>query len=139
MTRTRRRFAACSAIAVLVIVLAACGGDDDSASGSKSTTPKVYTEQDTEITVAKGEQFVIELPATPSTGYSWSAQDDDLVSLEGTTQVRGGSAPGAPGTQRMTFRAEATGATTLVLDYARPFEPGVPPAETASFDVTVSG
>jgi inhibitor of cysteine peptidase len=139
MRGPRRRCGAWWSIILLAVVLSACGGDDDSSSGATSSTPKVYTEQDSEITVAKGARFVIELPATPSTGYSWSAQDDDLVSLEDTTQVRGGSAPGAQGTQRMTFRAEAAGATTLVLQYSRPFEPGVPPAETASFDVTITG
>ncbi len=129
-------------VALLTLVTPACGSDSDpdpgSRSGSGSASPKVYTEQDTEVTVARGDEFVLELPATPSTGYSWSAQDNDLVSLEGSEQVRGGSAPGAEGTQRMTFRADATGSTTLNLDYTRPFEPDAPPAETASFDVTVT-
>lgn len=125
-------------VAVCTLLLAACGDGDDSDSSSASRG-EVYTEQDSEISVARGDEFVIELPATPSTGYAWTAQDDDLVSLEHTDQVRGGSMPGAQGTQRLTFRAEAEGSTTLVLDYERSFEPGVPPAETASFDVTVTG
>ena len=45
--------------------------------------------------------------------------------------------PGASGTQRMTFKAHKTGSSTLELAYAGQFEAGVPPAKTASFDVTV--
>ena len=37
----------------------------------------------------------------------------------------------------MTFKAYKTGSSTLELAYARQFEAGVPPAKTASFDVTV--
>jgi inhibitor of cysteine peptidase len=138
MVRRRRVVAAWASIVLVAVTLAACSGDDESTSRSPSTTSKVYTEQDSDITVTRGATFVIELPATPSTGYSWSAQDDELVSLENSEPVRGGSAPGAAGMQRLTFRAQATGSTTLELDYARPFEPGEPPAQTASFDVTVT-
>jgi inhibitor of cysteine peptidase len=133
-----------AAVAVaLFLTAAACGGDSDSGAdsvaGTTSSATKVYTERDTAISVAKGDEFVVALPANPSTGYSWSAQDDDLVTFQDSAQVRGGSMPGQGGTQRLTFRAVATGSTTLELAYTRPFEPGVPPAETASFAVTVTG
>lgn len=48
-----------------------------------------------------------------------------------------GQAVGASGTQQLKFKAVASGKTTLELAYSRPFEGGVPPAETASFDVTI--
>jgi inhibitor of cysteine peptidase len=135
MHRPRPRFAVLLALVGLLAFTAACSSDSDSSSGAKA---KVYTQDDSKISVADGGEFVVALPANPSTGYSWSAGPNDLVTLEHTTQVSGGSMPGAEGTQRMTFRAEATGSTTLELAYARPFEGGVPPAETASFVVTVT-
>jgi predicted secreted protein len=45
--------------------------------------------------------------------------------------------PGAGGTQMLTFEATAKGSTTLVLNYARSFEPDQPPAQTEKFPVTV--
>ena len=52
-------------------------------------------------------------------------------------QVAGGSQPGASGTQELAFQAEHAGESTLELAYSRSFEPGVPPAKTAKFAVTV--
>jgi predicted secreted protein len=53
-------------------------------------------------------------------------------------QVSGGSRPGASGTQELTFRATQPGTSKLELADARSFEPGVPPAKTATFAVTVT-
>jgi len=100
--------------------------------------PTVYHQGDT-ITVANGDDFVIALPANPSTGYSWTAGDDADVTFVSSRQVAGGNQPGAPGTQELTFRATDTGKSALELAYARPFEHGVPPAKTAKFAVTVTG
>jgi predicted secreted protein len=52
--------------------------------------------------------------------------------------VSGGTQPGSPGTQQLTFRGTRAGTSTLELAYARSFEPGVPPAKTATFAVTVT-
>jgi len=117
----------------LGIGLVACSDDSDGGSGSVP----VYHEGDA-ITVDNGKQFVIELTANPSTGYSWDAGKNPNVKLVSSEQVAASSAaPGAPGTQRMTFKAYNTGSSTLELAYSRPFEGGVPPAQTASFDVKV--
>ena len=97
----------------------------------------MYHEGDS-ITVDNGDEFVIELEANPSTGYTWDAGKNANVKLESSKQVASPSAPpGASGTQQMTFKAYETGSSTLELAYARQFEPGVPEALTASFDVTV--
>ncbi len=84
-----------------------------------------------------GEQFTIALTANPTTGYSWSAEDNDDVKQVSSKQVAGGTMPGAGGTQMLTFEATAKGSTTLVLNYARPFEQDQPPAQTEKFPVTV--
>jgi predicted secreted protein len=112
--------------------LGACS-DDSNSSGSVP----VYHQGDS-ITVSNGKEFVIELDANPSTGYTWDAGTNPNVKLVSSKQVSAkGAAPGAPGTQRMTFKAVKKGSSTLELAYARQFEGGVPPAKTASFGVTV--
>jgi inhibitor of cysteine peptidase len=133
-TRSYRAVVALMGMALaLGIGLTACSDDSDSGGGSVP----VYHEGDS-ITVGNGKQFVIELTANPSTGYSWDAGKNPNVKLVSSKQVAVSSAaPGAPGTQRMTFKAYNTGSSTLELAYARPFEGGVPPAQTASFDVKV--
>jgi inhibitor of cysteine peptidase len=99
--------------------------------------PTVYREGDA-ITVKNGDEFVVALPATPSTGYSWTAADNPDVELVTSNQIAGADRPGASGSQELTFRAKQSGTTTLKLAYARPFEHGVPPAKTATFAVTVT-
>ena len=142
-----------SALALVLVlgvgVLSACG-DSDSDSDAKSDTTSAksdkesdtiptYTEDDTDITVALEHAFVIELPFTAGTGYEWTAVTNPKLQQMTTEQVPGGSQPGAQGTQRITFRSQGTGTTTLVLNYARSFEPDEPPAKTATFDVTITG
>lgn len=153
MTRTARpaRSTALVAIALVLIValLAGCGGDDDSGSGGgggsgtkrnqggSSASAKVYGAGDS-IRVAEGTTFVIELEGNPTTGYSWAPEANPNAELVSTKQVTNSTLPGAPGMQQLTFRATATGSSTLVLNYARPFEPNNPPAQTESFPLTVT-
>jgi predicted secreted protein len=118
--------------AVLGTGLMACSDDSD----SNGSVP-VYHDGDS-ITVDNGQEFVIELEANPGTGYAWDAGTNPNVKLVSSEQVSSpGATPGTPGMQRMTFKADKTGSSTLELAYARSFEAGVPPAKTASFDVTV--
>ena len=133
--RSRR---AASVVALVVVALGLGAGltacSDDSDGGG---SVPVYHEGDS-ITVDNGDEFVIELEANPSTGYTWDAGTNPNVKLESSKQVASPSAPpGASGMQQMTFKADKTGSSTLELAYARQFEAGVPPAKTASFDVTV--
>jgi inhibitor of cysteine peptidase len=108
-------------------------GDD----APPASTAAVYHRGET-ISIAVGDEFVIALPANPSTGYSWTAGDDPDVTFVSSHQVSGGSEPGAPGSQELTFRAEHAVRSTLELAYIRSFESGVPPAKTAKFLVTVT-
>jgi inhibitor of cysteine peptidase len=120
-------------VGLLLTVVLVPWGDDAPA----SSAPPVYHQGDT-IAVAEGAEFVIALPANPSTGYSWTAGDDDGdVAFVSSRQLAGGSQPGAAGTQELTFRATSAGTSTLHLAYARPFEEGVPPVKTAQFAVAV--
>lgn len=88
-----------------------------------------------------GDTFTIPLEANHSTGYSWRlAQSTDPAILKQLSEKyeedNSGSA-GAGGVETWTFQAMAIGATTLVFEYARPFEKNVPPAETSKFRITI--
>ena len=89
------------------------------------------TTRATRSTVAVGEEFVVALPATPSTGYVWTAAGNPDVTFVSTHQVAGGSQPGAEGTQEMTFRDARRASRNSIFTYARSFEKTDPPAKTA--------
>lgn len=94
----------------------------------------------TGITVHPGEDFFIALPSTPSTGYSWTQTTADLniVSYSGNVREPAPQAvPGAPGQQIFIFHANRSGATTIVLNYSRSFEPDAAPAKSLTYAVTV--
>jgi inhibitor of cysteine peptidase len=130
--RRDRSFTALALLALGAVALTvpACSGDD--------SNPTVYHEGDS-ISVKSGDEFVVALEANPSTGYSWDAGDNPNVEFVSSKQVSGDSdLAGAGGTQELTFKATRKGSSTLELAYARPFEGGVPPVETAEFPVKVS-
>jgi inhibitor of cysteine peptidase len=129
------------AVVGLGLVVAGCGGDDagggKSSGGSRehSAATPVFEAGDS-ITVQNGSTFVVELEANPTTGYAWTAEPNPDATFVSSEQVTSSTLPGAPGMQRLTFRATSTGSSTLVLGYARSFEL-VPPVETESFPLTV--
>ena len=120
-------------IGLLVAVVAIPWGDD--APGEQATS--VYHQGDS-IEVGVGDRFVVALPATPSTGYTWTAAGNPDVTFVSTRQVAGGSQPGAAGTQELTFEGRRAGASQLVLMYARSFEKTDPPAKTANLPLQVT-
>jgi predicted secreted protein len=135
---TRRRWIALVVLVVigiglLVVVVAVPWGDD----APTTTAPTVYREGDS-IDVAVGDEFVVALAATPSTGYVWTAAGNPDVSFVSTRQVAGGSQPGAQGTQELTFEGRRAGESQLVFTYARSFEKSAPPAKTAKLPLTVT-
>ena len=119
-------------VGLLVAVVAIPWGDD----APPAKAPTVYHQGDS-IDAAVGEEFVVALPATPSTGYTWTAAGNPDVTFVSTQQVAGGAQPGAQGTQELTFTGRQPGDSQLVLTYARSFEKDVPPAKTAKFPLTV--
>ena len=85
--------------------------------------PKSYQREHPHIIVGKGEAFVIELAANPTTGYEWQPDfDPAALKLAGREFLRSGSAVGEGGAERFRFESLAAGATRLAFTYKRGWE-----------------
>jgi inhibitor of cysteine peptidase len=110
--------------------------------GDHPAAPEVFDDPARPIVVAAGQQFVVALQSNASTGYSWrmaAEPDPRTVQLVDHSYLPPpeGSGVGAPGAERWVFRGVAPGQATIQLEYVRPWETGVPPAQTAVFTVRV--
>jgi predicted secreted protein len=90
-----------------------------------------------------GEQVAIGFESNPSTGFSWTVTtepDPAVASVQPRQHVPSTSGRlGAPGVDCFVLDAVGPGMTSMDFGYARPFEAGVPPSETASVTVVVMG
>jgi len=93
------------------------------------------------IETEAGQSFTVTLDANPTTGYMWqfaARLDEAVVKLVGSEfKQSDGKLVGAGGKQIWTFKAVGKGNTKISLKYVRPWEKGVPPAKTATVEVTV--
>lgn len=99
-----------------------------------------YTLNRTKVHVKAGQPFELRLPVNTGTGYSWQPQGPlpPGLALLGTFQQRSSVLkPGAPGEEVLVFRALSVGKVHLVVQYVRPWESNVKPAQVRTFDVTV--
>jgi inhibitor of cysteine peptidase len=94
------------------------------------------------VRVNTDQVFAIVLAANPGTGYSWSiASDPDpavAVALDSLALPPDSSLLGAPGRECFRFTATGAGQTSVGFNYARPFEPEAPPAQSIEVQVIVS-
>ncbi len=108
--------------------------------------PVSATEKDDGQTlgVAKGQTLVVELPANPSTGYTWVVLAlPSVVETVGEPAFASGASEssmvvGAGGTMTLTFRAVEAGTGKLELGYMRPWETAVAPEQTYSLTLNVN-
>lgn len=134
----------------LMVALTACATPLPSATSAPSASSTgsadgiVRPQGDGPVVLKVGQVVEIALMANASTGYQWQVVSDGAPALVATT----GPAtpppmdtqppmPGAPALARWWFRAQAPGAATLKLEYRRPWEHGVPPAQVAEYRVEV--
>lgn len=84
-----------------------------------------------------GEEFTINLPANPTTGYNWNVDYDyALLSLESSDYMASSSrALGARGTSIYVFEPLRSGRTTIYFVYKRSWENIV--ADTKAFQVDI--
>ncbi len=88
---------------------------------------KVYDKDDTTIFAKAGEEFTITLDENRTTGYQWSyaVSDEKIVSIskdDYVTDEANKNVEGAGGQRVLTFKANATGNTTINMVYERSWE-----------------
>ncbi len=111
---------------------------------SSSSPTKTYTKSDTSITAGAGQQFIIQLDSNPTTGYAWNITntlDTAVVKKVRSVYIANQTAKGVVGSggvEKWTFEGVAKGTATIEMGYARSFEKGVPPVQTATFKVTIN-
>jgi inhibitor of cysteine peptidase len=130
---------------VTASALAGCSSGDSNRL-APSSAPITTTAADNGKTVPlfSGQQFLVSLPANPSTGYSWNVTSLPSVLetagvpsfVQNSTKKDPKAVVGAAGTVTLTFRAKSAGNGTLVLGYMRPWE-SVPPEQTYTLHVEV--
>ncbi len=91
-----------------------------------------------------GDRIVLKLPANPTTGYLWkmSVIPDSNVVRETETAFetpKDKNICGAPGTKVYIFTIVGPGETGLRMEYKRPWEQGVPPAEIVELMIRAAG
>ena len=129
----------------LLIIAAVVGGtvawaeSDKDKSASGIAVDASYSGEQLEI--AAGKTFTVTLDSNATTGFSWQLagnSDDSVVELVNseyqTSQATEGLM-GAGGQEVWTFKALNKGESTISMQYSRPWETGVEPAET--FELTV--
>jgi inhibitor of cysteine peptidase len=123
------------AVVVLVATVVACGSDDDSV--------QVFDENDvgTDVTVEVGEQFEIRLESNATTGYAWQVveQPDAVTLVSDEYEAPDTSLVGAGGVEVFVFEGASAGSGELRLEYVRSFENPPVPAETADYQIQVTG
>lgn len=136
-------------VLLAVAALPACSSDDDSTTTTTTSPATTTSEVDgtliTEpgpVELQVGGSATLELEANPTTGYRWevaSEPDDAVFRVVSDTYVGpDSSAMGAAGTQRIVVEGVAAGTAQLELRYVRPWEEDSPPAETATYTITVA-
>jgi inhibitor of cysteine peptidase len=127
--------------ALLLGVATACG--DKATPEYPDEVQLTDSDIDSSVKLALDGELIVALASNITTGFSWSVGEQTGQQLELQGEPRylppGSTTPvvGAAGTQVFTFEAKSTGTAKLVLEYKRPFEPGVAPAKTFSVTVEV--
>jgi inhibitor of cysteine peptidase len=95
-----------------------------------------------QIEIGKDGQVIITLISTASTGFSWNekatiADNSILEQVKHETIGANSDKVGAAGAEQWTLKAMKTGATTVKLEYSRPWEGGEKGVWTLDLMVTV--
>jgi inhibitor of cysteine peptidase len=91
------------------------------------------------LKVAQG--LTVELPSTPSRGFSWQVTniDTNVLTQVGQSKFKASSAVAdSPGVETLTFQAFGPGTTALELGYVSSADKNAPPAKTYGVTVVVT-
>lgn len=104
---------------LLVALTASCAGGDGDVTITGDDANRI-------VVVDAGSSAIVELPANPSTGYTWeiTAFDREVVSPVGEAVFEDASSDlvGAPGLLSFTLEALKSGTTDVQFVYHRPWE-----------------
>jgi len=90
-----------------------------------------------------GDIINLRLDSNITTGYSWELSettDTEIISLESSlyeNSQENEDIVGAGGAELFSFRAISAGQTDLILEYIRPWEEGMEPADSFTLKITV--
>lgn len=133
-----RRVCVVAVVLVALVVGGGCGSDSGRASGS-GVSDAVSPQPGSTIDAVVGKPFVVSLDSNPTTGFEWSVQQAppaiDFVKSSFQTPKR--AVIGAPGMQRLTFKATQRGTWKIDLVYAQAGS-RTAPAKSLSFSVRVA-
>ncbi|MCE5198498.1 MAG: protease inhibitor I42 family protein [Armatimonadota bacterium] len=105
------------------------------------TTSKLSRTKSIPIAINSGNRFTITLPSNQTTGYQWriGKQPSGRVVkfLSSTYNAPSTKLVGQGGTETWTFTVVGVGNTTITMQYIRPWEKNVPPAQSQNFAVSV--
>jgi inhibitor of cysteine peptidase len=99
---------------------------------------KIYGENTPAIAATIGEQIIIELASSPTTGYTWMPAghpDPGVVTLMTSDfEPNPSSTFGTSGHHRWTYRVVGPGSATIKFNYGRTWEQS-PPDKSATFTI----
>ncbi len=130
---------------VAALALTACSaGAGETPSSPAAANSDVQGVRDGSTTLAVGQTLRIELPSNATTGYSWTMSGARIEVLSPASpfgqEVADPHEPGMVGVGGKTvwrFTAAQPGTTNLTFAYRRSWERDTPPAETATYRITV--
>jgi inhibitor of cysteine peptidase len=132
-------------IIAAALVLSACStGTGESPATPVAPIGDVQPLRNGLTTLSVGQTLKIALPGNVTTGYQWQVAETYAEVLSPDSpfggEVTDPHAPGmvgVGGTSAWRFRAVRPGTVTLTFTYARSWERDTPPAETATYTITV--
>ena len=126
-----------AALCLVMAFLAGCG------STAEKAVVVTSAESGKEIELNVGQECRIELSANSTTGYAWSvaAAADKVLQESAKSEYVSDPNPdhkvGVGGMQVWHFKAVQAGTQTMKLEYRRPWEKDIKPAQTAQFAFVV--
>jgi predicted secreted protein len=111
----------------------------------RENNAEAFSDPSTPVSVRKGQTFALTLRANPTTGYIWQlaeTPDGGFIQFIGheyrSDKTGSAGRAGAGGREIWTFRAAASGETTIALKYVRPWETNAAPGKSAQFKIIVT-
>ena len=112
---------------------------------AQETKPAAKPDSPLRVQAVAGKEFAISLKSNPTTGYSWQlakpaeAAVVKLVKSDYQADSHPPGMVGVGGKEVWTFTAVGPGKTVLDFKYVRAWEKDQPPAQTARYEVVVTG